>query len=37
MIKKLNKLVGLKKIEYDAYVDSKQIQLSSARLITFEE
>ena len=33
MIKKINKLVGLKKNEFDGYVDAGKISLSEARLI----
>jgi len=33
MIKKLNKLIGLKKVEFDEYVNDGQIHLSQARLI----
>ena len=33
MIKKLNKLVGIKKTEFDDYVNDGQIHLSNARLI----
>ena len=33
MQKKLNKLVGLKKEEFDQFVESKQIQAQPARLI----
>ena len=33
MIKKINKLIGLKKIEFDNYVDSGKITLSDSRLI----
>ena len=33
MIKKINKLVGLKKEEFDDYVDSGKITLSESRLI----
>tara|TARA_B110000037_G_scaffold185870_1_gene215580 strand:- start:1133 stop:2485 length:1353 start_codon:yes stop_codon:yes gene_type:complete len=33
MIKKINKLVGLKKSEFDSYVDTGKISLSESRLI----
>jgi len=33
MIKKVTKLVGLKKSEFDDFVNNNQIQLSHARLI----
>ena len=33
MIKKINKLVGLKKSEFDSYVDAGKISLSESRLI----
>ena len=33
MIKKINKLVGLKKTEFDEYVKNDKITLSEARLI----